>query len=160
MRDKYLHLLTSKEAGKKLTLSSNFTYASIYFFAVRSQHFFYLCLIGHTYLEFAGNFMRYAGMYLVYLQLLDLGVGLALLFDHKNFLNYQNLRISALRCWYTYLHISNGLYVNTVILPNRLWHAVTSSSFKVQTWSLLRANSRSFTSYNLKLYSCSSWCCW
>jgi len=42
MRDKYLHLLTSEEAVKKLTLSSSFTYTSISFFALRSQHFFYL----------------------------------------------------------------------------------------------------------------------
>lgn len=152
MRDKYLHLLTSKEAVKKLTLSSNFTYANISFFAVRSQPVFYLCLIGHAYLEFAGNCMRYVGTYWLYLQLVDLGGGLALLFDHKNFLNYYNLRISVLQCWYTYPPMSNRLCVNTVTLPNSLWHAVISSSFKVQKWSLRHANSRSFTSYNLKCY--------
>lgn len=62
MRDKYLHLLTSKEAVKILTLSSNFTYASNSVFSVRTQHFFYLSL-GHTYLEFSGNSMGYVGMY-------------------------------------------------------------------------------------------------
>lgn len=32
--------------------------------------------------------MRYVGTYLEYLQLLDVGVGPALLFFHKNFLDY------------------------------------------------------------------------
>jgi len=32
--------------------------------------------------------MRYVGMYLVNLQIPDSEVDLALLFDHKNFLNY------------------------------------------------------------------------
>lgn len=61
-----------------------------------------------------------------------------------------------LQCWYSHLHLSNGLQVNTVNSASSLWHAVISSSFRVQKWSHLHANSRSFTSYNLKCYCL--WC--